>query len=135
MAALLRLPAGLFALVFLGVGLTWWIAPGYVSDQFRMELLTGAALSTQIADLASFFLTLGGLILSGLITGNRAWLCAAIALLAVALFGRAIAWMFHGADLALDMMAVEGLVIAVLSLNLWHMAPGALIESKAPKAR
>ncbi len=58
-----------------------------------MALLDGRGLSTQLADLASFFLTLGGCILAGLITGNRLWFYPAVSLLGVAAFGRVLAWL------------------------------------------
>ncbi len=113
----LKVLAGLPALVFIMVGLAWWIAPQFVGTQFRMDLLGGAGLSTQIADLAAFFLTLGGTILIGLASGNRVWLYPPIMLLAFAIVGRLIAWLVHGADLTIDMIAVEAVVIAILVSN------------------
>jgi len=113
----LKVLAGLPALVFVIVGLAWWIAPQFVGMQFRMDLLGGAGLSTQIADLAAFFLTLGGTILIGLATGNRVWFYPPIMLLAFAIVGRLIAWLVHGADLTVDMIAVEAVVIGILVAN------------------
>jgi hypothetical protein len=113
----LKMLAGLPALVFVIVGLAWWIAPQFVGSHFRMDLLGGAGLSTQIADLAAFFLTLGGTILIGLATGNRVWFYPPIMLLAFAIGGRLIAWLVHGADLTVDMIAVEAVVIGILVAN------------------
>jgi hypothetical protein len=113
----LRALAGLPALVFVLVGLAWWIAPGFAGSHFRMDLLSGAGLSTQIADLAAFFLTLGGTILMGLASGARVWFYPPIMLLALALVGRLIAWLVHGAALTLDMIAVEAIVIVILVFN------------------
>lgn len=110
------------ALMFVGVGLAWWIAPQFVGTQFRMGLLTGAGLSTQIGDLAAFFLTLGGTILVGIASGNRVWLYPPIMLLGFAIVGRLIAWLAHGADLTFDMIVVEAVVIAILILNVRGLA-------------
>lgn len=113
----LKALAGLPALGFVVVGLAWWIAPQFVATQFRMELLNGAGLSTQLADLAAFFFTLGSTILIGLASGARVWFYPPIMLLALAIVGRFIAWLVHGAELTIDMIAVEALVIAILVLN------------------
>ena len=111
---LLQAAIWLPALAFIFVGLCWWIAPDFIGSQFRMELLEGAGLSTQIADLASFFLTLGCCMLIGLLSRNTVWFIPAILLLGFAILGRLIAWLFHGADLTLDMIFVEVVVIALL---------------------
>jgi hypothetical protein len=116
-SAVLKIMAGIPALSFVLVGLAWWIAPEFAAKPLGMELLGGAGLSTQIADLAAFFLTLGGSILMGLASGNRVWLYPPIMLLGFAIVGRLIAWIFHGADLAIDMIAAEAIVIAVLVFN------------------
>lgn len=106
------------ALGFVLVGLVWWVAPESAGTLLGMELLSGAGLSTQIADLAAFFLALGGTILIGLFSANRVWLYPPIMLLGFAILGRLIAWLFHGAVLALGMIAVEAVVIAILLFNL-----------------
>jgi len=122
MPAFPRLAIGVFSLAFVGVGLAWWIAPELAGALFRMHLLSGAGLSTQIADLASFFMTLGVLMLSGLLRGNGTWWYAAISLLAIAVVGRFLAWSVHGAELPVDMIAVEVGMISLLSLNVRHLA-------------
>ena len=119
--AALKIMTGLPALGFLAVGLAWWIAPQFIATQFRMDLLTGLGLSTQIADLASFFLMLGSAILIGLVSADRVWLYPPILLLGLAVVGRLIAWRFHGADLAIAMLVVEAIVIALLLLNVRHL--------------
>ncbi len=118
----LKVSAGLPALVFVVVGLAWLIAPEFTGSQFRMDLLDGAGLSTQIGDLAAFFLTLGGTILIGLASGNRVWFYPPIMLLGFAIVGRLIAWLAHGAALTLDMIAVEAVVIAILVFNVRALA-------------
>jgi len=114
MNKLLHVVTGLFAGLFLLVGLGWLLAPGLLAAQFEMPLLEGMARSTQIADLASFFLTLGACMLMGVITRKRVWFFPAMMLLGFAAFGRILAWLAHGAAFAPQMIAVEALVIVLL---------------------
>lgn len=116
MNAALKIAAAFVGVSFVMVGLTWWSAPGFAGGQMGMELLSGAGLSTQIADLAAFFITLGVVILIGLASGNQAWLYSGVMLLALALVGRVISWGFHGADLTIGMIATEAAVIIILLL-------------------
>ena len=110
----LKVAAGLPAIAFVVLGLSWWIIPEFASVQLGMSLLGGIGLSSQIGDVASFFLTLGGSILIGIVTNNRFWLYPAIMLLAFATIGRLIAWALHDATLATQMIAVEWVVLAIL---------------------
>lgn len=119
---LVKILTGAYGALFLLVGLGWWIVPATVSGQFDMMLLSDSGLSTQIGDLASFFLVLGGCIVTALATGKRVWLFPALSLIVVALLGRILAWQFHGASLPLNMIAVEVtasvvLILAILRLN------------------
>jgi hypothetical protein len=107
-----KIAAGVPAVVFIVVGLAWLLAPGFVAAQMRMPLLTGDGLSTQIGDLAAFFLTMGGSI--ALLTHRSVWLYPAIMLLTFAAAGRVIAWLAHGAGLTLDMIVVELVVAGLL---------------------
>lgn len=118
----LKIAAGVPALGFLIMGLVWWIAPASAGSQLGMELLGGTGLSTQIADLAAFFLTLGGSILVGLASADRVWFFPPLMLLGFAIVGRLVAWHFHGAELAFEMIAAESFVFAVLLLNVRDMA-------------
>lgn len=117
-----KVSLGVPAVVFIGMGLAWWITPGTASLMLGMPLLTGAGLSSQIADLASFFLTLGVSMLIGLISGNRTWFFPPILLLGLAIIGRCVAWLAHGADFAARMMAVEAIVLTILVIH--ARAPG-----------
>lgn len=117
-----RMAAGVAGVVFIVVGLAWLLAPGFVAAQMRMPLLTGDGLSTQIGDLAAFFLVLGGAIMIALVTRRAVWLYPPIMLLAIAAAGRVVAWLVHGASLPLDMIAVEGIVVGVLILLARKMA-------------
>jgi len=110
----LKVAAGLPAVAFVLLGLSWWIVPDFASAQLGMSLLDGIGLSSQIGDVASFFLTLGACILIAIAKGNRFWLYPAIMLLMLATLGRLLAWAVHGAALATQMIAVEWIVLAVL---------------------
>jgi len=122
MGNILKIAAGVPALTFVLLGFTWWVVPSFAASQLGMTLLTGAGLGSQIADLASFFVTAGLCVLMGLATGRAQWLLPAVMLLVIAMVGRVIAWAFHGADLTLDMMAVEAVVITILLLNVRQMS-------------
>lgn len=107
---------GVPAVAFLFVGLSWYAAPSFGAANFDMELLEDRGLGTQIADLGSFFITLGICMLAGLWTGNRVWLYPAMLLMGIASCGRVIAWAAHGAALTYDMIAVEMILVAIMLL-------------------
>lgn len=109
-----KIGASLPAVVFILVGLGWLLAPGLVSEQMRMPMLEGDGRSTQIGDLAAFFLTMGGAIWIALRTNRSVWLYPPIMLLLFAATGRVIAWLAHGAGLPLDMILVEFVVAGAL---------------------
>jgi hypothetical protein len=117
-----KIAAAVPAVVFVVIGLVWLVAPGFVAARMRMPLLEGDGLSTQIGDLASFFLVLGGSILTALLTHRSIWLYPAIMLLGFAVTGRVIAWLAHGAGLPLDMIAVEVVVAGLLVVLARRMA-------------
>lgn len=109
-----KIGASLPAVLFMVMGLGWLLAPGLVSEQMRMPLLEGDGRSTQIGDLAAFFLTMGGTILIALRTNRSVWLYPPIMLLLLSATGRVIAWLAHGAGLTLDMILVEVVVAGTL---------------------
>ena len=104
----------LAAAVFMISGVGWLLVPEVASVLMRMPLLAGDGLSTQIADLASFFLTMGGLIAVALVTKRSIWLYPVIMMLSFAACCRVLAWIHHGAGLPLDMVLVELVVAALL---------------------
>lgn len=114
MHPVLRILVGIPALPFFAVGLAWLVVPRFVADAFGMALLDGVGLSTQVADLGSFFLTLSVCLAAAAITQRRLWLVPPLLLVGIAAVGRLIAWMAHGAELALDMIAVEAVLAGIL---------------------
>ena len=117
-----KIAAGIAGGLFAVMGLVWLLAPGFVSSQMRMDLLTGDGLSTQIGDLASFFLTLGACIAIALITMRPVWLYPPVMLLGFAAAGRLIAWGLHGAGLAIEMILFEIVVATLLFVVAGKMA-------------
>ena len=110
----LRIVVGILALVFALIGLRWLVDPAGAAGELGMPLLDGLGRSTQIGDMGSFFLSVALFILLALTTGRRSWYYPPIILLTVTAFMRTIAWIFHDASLALDMIAVEIIVSVIL---------------------
>jgi len=115
MNRILRVLVALPGIFFVVMGLRWLVDPAGAAGNMDMELLDGIGRSTQIGDLATFFLALGMMILAGLITSQRRWFhVPALMLLGAAIF-RVLAWLLHDAALAGQLIAVE-LVVACLLL-------------------
>lgn len=115
MNRILRVLVALPGIFFVVMGLRWLVDPAGAAGNMDMELLDGIGRSTQIGDLATFFLALGMMILAGLITSQRRWFhVPALMLLGAAIF-RVLAWLLHDAALAGQLIALE-LVVACLLL-------------------
>ena len=102
------------ALLFLVTGVRWLVAPAGVAPNFGLTLGEGVALSSQVGDMAGFFLTLGSCMLIALISGRRSWYYPAIMLLAITAVGRIVAWLVHDATLALDLIGPEVVISVIL---------------------
>ncbi|MDA8786354.1 hypothetical protein N9X86_03315 [Porticoccaceae bacterium] len=122
MNKVLKIVVALLAVVFASIGLRWLVAPEGVAAEFGMTLMEGLGLSSQIGDLGAFFLSLAIFILLALTSGRRSWYYPAIILLGLTAIMRTMAWMFHGASLALDMIAVEIIACVVLYLGSLFLA-------------
>ena len=101
------------AILFIVNGLRWWVDPAGAAEQLGMPLLHGVGLSSQIGDLAAFFLLIGLFVLTGIVTGARRWFYAPVALLVLAAVSRVLAWAIHDAALAVQLLAPE-LILAAL---------------------
>jgi uncharacterized membrane protein len=115
MDKLLRVIVALPAVLFVVTGLRWITDPVDAAAKLGMPLLDGVGRSSQIGDMAAFFLTLGILILIALITSRRSWYYPAILMLGLAALLRLLAWLFHDAALAIHLIAPE-IIIACLLL-------------------
>ena len=108
---MLALPAILFVII----GVRWLVNPGGIAPDLGLTLETGLGLSSQIGDLAAFFLVAGLTILIALVTGRRTWFYPAAMLLLIAAAGRTVAWAVHGAAFAPQLIVFE-IVVALLVL-------------------
>ena len=122
MNKILKIVVALLALVFASIGLRWLVAPEGVTTEFGMALMTGLGLSSQIGDLGAFFLSLAIFILLALTTGRRIWYYPAIILLGLTAIMRTMAWLFHGASFAVDMIAVEIIACVIFYLGSRRLA-------------
>ena len=104
----------LCGVLFIVTGLRWLLAPAGVAPEFGLALSTGVGLSSQIGDMSAFFLTLGVSILMGLITGRAIWYYPPMILLSLTAVGRILAWLFHDAALAMNLIAPEVIVALIL---------------------
>ncbi len=93
------------------MGLQWLIDPTSAAAGLGMSLLSGHGLSTQIGDLASFFLVVGVFTLCAAVKKNTVWLYTPIALFGFAAVSRIVAFLFHDAALSIDKILFE-LVLA-----------------------
>ena len=114
MNKVLNVLVALVGVLFLLSGLRWLFDPTAAAATLGMPLLDGVGRSTQIGDMAAFFLTLGLLIMMGLVTAHRLWFYPACMLLGLAALGRILAWAAHDAAFAVDLIAVELLITAFL---------------------
>ena len=114
MKTLLRVLVTLPAVLFVVTGLRWIIDPEGAATGLGMTLLEGVGRSSQIGDVGALFLSMGSMMLLALITARRSWFYAPALMLSLVAVLRILAWLVHGAALALDMIVVEVLVASLL---------------------
>ncbi len=122
MKKVLSIVIALPALIFIMTGLRWLVDPATAAAQFGMPLLDGVGLSTQIGDLAAFFIAGGMFVFIALITSKRSWYYPPIMLVGFTALFRILAWLLHDATLAVQMIVPE-IVIAVLLLTASRIIP------------
>ena len=114
MKKILQLLIGLLGVLFLFIGVRWLLDPDTAAHALGMPLLDGIGRSTQIGDLAAFFLSLGLMIFAGLITGRRVWFYPLVMLLCLTALSRVVAWLVHDAALATQLIVFELAIAALL---------------------
>jgi hypothetical protein len=110
------LPGVMMALQAFG----WLTDPKGAAEGLGMPLLDGVARSTQIGDMTSFFVVVSVMVLLGAIRKNATWLGAAAMVLGSAAVFRTTAWMFHGADLAMQFIVAELVLTAILCFGVYR---------------
>ena len=116
MNTLLRVLVVLPGIFFTVMGLMWLTAPASAAGALGMPLLDGVGRSTQIADLAVFFLAIGLMILFAATSLQGRWFqVPALMLLGAGIF-RVLAWLIHDAALAVEPIALEVVVGCLLLL-------------------
>ena len=116
MNTLLRVLVVLPGIFFTVMGLMWLTAPASAAGALGMPLLDGVGRSTQIADLAVFFLAIGLMILLAATSLQGRWFqVPALMLLGAGIF-RVLAWLIHDAALAVEPIALEVVVGCLLLL-------------------
>ena len=113
MKNVLRVVTGLLGAVFFVMGLLWILSPSEIAEKlgiFGLLETKDLALSTQIGDLGSFFITVGAMTLIGALTQTRHWFYAPSMLLLVAALFRSLAYKFHGAPPATEQIIIEVVV-------------------------
>ena len=109
-----RIAAGLLGLFFFVQGINWLANPAAAAGGLGMPLLEGMARSTQIGDLAGFFLCVGGFALFGAYSFRSDFLRAAGILVGLSSITRTIAWAFHDAPFATAFITIEVLAGSAL---------------------
>ena len=115
MDRLLRVIVIVPAILFVVMGLRWIFDPAGAAEGLGMPLLDGLGRSSQIGDVGTLFLTMGLMILIGLATKIPSWFYAPALMQASVALLRLLAWLFHGAPLAMDMIAVEVIIATLLA--------------------
>ena len=114
MKTLLRILVALPAALFVVTGLRWIVDPAASAAALGMPLLEAVGRSTQVGDMAAFFLSLGAFMLVALITRKRSWFYAPAVLLGLTAVCRILAWLIHDAALAIPFIALEAVVACLL---------------------
>ena len=114
MNRVLQILVVLAAIGFVVTGVRWLVVPAGVAPMFGLTLADGVGLSSQVGDMSAFFLALGICMLVALVSGRRVWFYPPIILLSLTALGRVIAWLVHDAALAVDLIAPEVIVAALL---------------------
>ena len=117
----LRILVALPGLLFVLNGLRWAFDPEAMAAALGMPLLSGAAASSQIGDMGSFFLVGGVLILWGVRAGASQILYAPALLIGGAALYRSLAALLGYADWAWNFIGIEIAMVAILFLGAHYL--------------
>jgi hypothetical protein len=96
-------------------GVNWLANPAGAASGLAMPLLDGLGRSTQIGDLASFFLAIGATALVGALPGRARLLLVPAGMLVAAAAARTLAWAVHEASFASAFIGIEVIAAAFLA--------------------
>jgi hypothetical protein len=116
MNKVLKLLVLLPAILFVVTGIRWLVAPAGIAPNFGLTVSDSIGLSSQIGNMAGFFLTLGSCMLIALISEHRSWYYPPMMLLAITALGRIVAWLLHDTTLAGSQIMIEVVVAFILLL-------------------
>ncbi len=91
-----RIAVTLFTLIFVGLGLEFWVVPEQAAHRFGVEAVRAAGLSALRADLGGLFVALAVLCGAAAWTRSRSWFLAAALVVAAIVIGRSIGWIVDG---------------------------------------
>jgi hypothetical protein len=111
-----RIVVRLLGVGFLLQGIRWVVRPAQAAASLGMPLLDGIARSSEVGDMASFFLAAGVTMLLGSVPGRARLLYFPAGLVGGAAVARTLAWAFHDAAFASTFVPIEVAVGAVLVL-------------------
>ncbi len=117
MKAISRILVTLAALLFLAVGIEFWVAPEQAALHFGIEAVRGVGMVNIRADMGALFIGLGLLCGAGAWTRRRAGSIAASLILAAAIVGRSVGWLVDGRveigarELAIELIALGALIV------------------------
>ena len=95
------------------LGFLWVFAPATVAANLSSELLTGAALTTQIGDSVAFFLGTGFLLIMGGLRRDATMILIGGSLVGLVAPARIIAALVHGGDMTIEPLVVEVVTLIV----------------------
>jgi len=116
MQTVLRVLSMIIGVLFLGQAIQWIVWPDVIAANLGMEVLTGAAASTQIGDIGAFFFCVAAMIGLGLRRGESQWLLGSALLLGSAAVMRTLAWVAGHADFAGGLIGPEVILATILTL-------------------
>jgi len=118
-----RFAAAIPALAFLFIGFNWLLDPTSAAESLGMVLQEGVGRSSQLGDMTAFFLGGSAMIILGLSSQNRTWLLAAAMTVSLAAVFRVVAWLFHDASLAIDLIGAEIIFAGLILLSASKIRP------------
>lgn len=122
MRSAIRIVVGLVGAFNIALGLGFLLDPALAGQRFYLASLGTQGLATMRADFTAFFVVGGGCAMIAAVRGTRAPLPVPIALLGIALTGRAISLIADGAPaIAFPPMVAEAVMIAILAVAARHL--------------